>query len=125
VLIYAVAADDVRSEKAEALLADGGALSVQVLNGFVAVGRRKLDMPWADLIEALAAIRVLCPSPLPLTLETHASAIRIAQRYGYRIYDALVATSAIEANCDTLYSEDLQDGQVIEDRLTIRNPFKR
>ena len=62
---------------------------------------------------------------MPLTLDTHDSAVHIAQRYGYRIYDALVAASAIEANCDTLYSENLQDGQVIEDRLTIRNPFKQ
>src|SRR5262249_44460429 len=123
-LLYSVVANDARSEKAEALLAAGGTISVQVLNEFVAVGRRKLDMSWEDLTEALAAIRVLCPPPLPISVDTHDSAIRIAQRYGYRIYDALVAASALEANCDTLYSEDLQDGQVIDDRLTIRNPFK-
>jgi predicted nucleic acid-binding protein len=40
------------------------------------------------------------------------------------MYDALLVASAIAADCETLYTKDLQDGQVIEARLTIRNPFK-
>jgi predicted nucleic acid-binding protein len=123
VLIYSVAENDARSETAEALLASGGVVSVQVLNEFVAVARRKLEMPWSEVTEALAAIRILCPSPVGMTIDTHDAALRIAQRYGYHIYDALVAAAALAANCDTLYSEDLQDGQVIDDQLTIRNPF--
>jgi predicted nucleic acid-binding protein len=123
VLIYALASEDARSETAENLLAAGGVISVQVLNEFVAVARRKLQMSWPDISEALAAIRILCPSPIALTIETHEAALRIAQKYGYRIYDALVAAAALQANCDTLYSEDLQDGQVVDDQLTIRNPF--
>ncbi len=71
------------------------------------------------------AIRVLCPAPVPITIETHEAALRVAQKYGYQIYDALVIAAALEAGCDTLYSEDLQDGQVVLDgQLTIRNPFK-
>jgi predicted nucleic acid-binding protein len=123
VLIYALASEDARSETAENLLAAGGVISVQVLNEFVAVARRKLQMSWPDISEALAAIRILCPSPIALTIETHEAALRIAQKYGYRIYDALVAAAALQANCDTLDSEDLQDGQVVDDQLTIRNPF--
>jgi predicted nucleic acid-binding protein len=41
----------------------------------------------------------------------------------FHIYDALIVASALEAECTTLYSEDLQDGQVIDGPLTIRNPF--
>jgi predicted nucleic acid-binding protein len=123
VLIYSVAENDPRSDAAEALLAGGGVISAHVLNEFVAVARRKLGMSWADVTEALDAIRILCPSPVPITIETHGAALRIAQQYGYRIYDALVAAAALEAKCDTLYTEDMQDGQVIDDRLTIKNPF--
>ncbi len=47
-----------------------------------------------------------------------------AEKYGYSIYDALVASAALEAGCKTLYSEDLQDGQIINRQLTIRNPFR-
>lgn len=124
VLIYAIAQDDPRSEPAEQLLANGGVVSLQVLNEFVSVTRRKLRMPWGDIAAALDAIRVLCPSPVPTTLELHEAALKIAQRHGYDIYDALVAAAALAANCTTLYSEDLHDGQVIAKRLTIRNPFK-
>ena len=122
ILVYVVGQKDKRTDKAEALLAGGGIISVQVLNELANVSRKKLRMSWEDIEEALSAIRVLC-SPLPLTIDTHDAGRRIAARYGYSMFDGLIAASALEAECDTLYSEDLQDGQVIEGRLTVRNPF--
>jgi predicted nucleic acid-binding protein len=123
VLVYAVAENDPRSAQAENLLASGGVLSVQVLNEFVSVARRKILMSWKDVTEALSAFRILCPSPLPITIEMHEAALRIAEQHGYNIYDALVVAAALEAGCATLYSEDLHDGQTIDGQLTIRNPF--
>ena len=125
VLVYIVGQMDERTAVAEALVAGGGVVSVQVLNELASVSRRKLGMTWNDVREALAAIRDLCPSPVPLAIETHDAALRIATQYGYHIYDALVAAAALEAGCTTLYSEDLQDGQVIDGRLTIRDPFAK
>lgn len=125
VLVYVIGQTDERTSLSEALIAGGGVVSVQVLNELVAVARRKLGMTWEDIGEAVAAIRTLCPSPVSLTIETHEAALRIAEQYGYHIYDALVVASALEAGCATLYSEDLQDGQVIDGRLTIRNPYSR
>jgi predicted nucleic acid-binding protein len=58
---------------------------------------RKLAMPWEEILEALSALRELCPSPIPLTVKTHDAALRIAERYGYRIYDSLVIAAALEA----------------------------
>jgi predicted nucleic acid-binding protein len=124
ILVYVVGQKDKRTDTAEALLAAGGTISVQVLNELANVSRKKLRMSWEDIDEALAAIRVLCPSPLPLTVDTHDAGRRIATKYGYSMFDGLIAASALEAECDTLYSEDLQDGQVIEGRITIRNPFQ-
>ena len=123
VLVYVVGRHDERTARAEAIVAGGGVVSVQVLNELVSVARRKLGMTWEEISEALAAIRTLCPSPVPLTIEIHEAALRIAAQYGYHIYDALIAAAALEGDCATLYSEDLQDGQVMDDRLTIRNPF--
>jgi predicted nucleic acid-binding protein len=123
ILVYVVGQRDKRTDKAEALLAGGGIISVQVLNELANVSRKKLRMPWEEIDEALAAIRVLCPSPLPVTTDMHDAGRRIAAKYGYSMFDGLIAASALEAECDTLYSEDLQDGQVIEGRLTVRNPF--
>ena len=124
VLIYIVGQTDERTAAAEAVVAGGGIVSVQVLNELASVARRKLEMTWDEIGEALAAIRVFCPSPVPLTIDTHETGLRIAAKYRFHIYDALVAAAALEAECTILYSEDLQDGQIIDGRLTIRNPFR-
>jgi predicted nucleic acid-binding protein len=124
VLIYAFREDDRRGEVARNLLARGGVVGVEVLNEFVAVMRRRLSMSWKDIHDALAAIRILCPSPIALNVETHETALRIAERYRYHIFDALIVASGLEASCSVLYSEDMQDGQAIEG-ITIRNPFVR
>jgi predicted nucleic acid-binding protein len=123
VFVYAVVQDDPRSQQAEDLIAGGGTVSVQVLNEFVDVARRKAKMPWDEVRFAIENIKALCPDPLPITLNTQGEALAIAERYGYRIYDALIVASALEARCTVLYSEDMQDGQVIDGGLTIRNPF--
>jgi len=124
VFVYALVQDDPRSDEAEKLIAEGGTVSVQVLNEFAAVVRRKTKMPWDEVRFAIESIKALCPDPLPVTIDTHGEALAIAEGYGYKIYDALIVASALEARCTILYSEDMQDGQVIDETLTIRNPFR-
>jgi predicted nucleic acid-binding protein len=124
VLIYAMALGDPRRDRAQQLLAQGGTVSVQVLNEFAAVARKKTNMPWSEVQLALESVKVLCPNPLPITIDTHKEALAIAEKYGYRIYDALIVASALEARCTILYSEDMQHGQIINGKLTIRNPFR-
>ncbi len=124
IFVYAIVQDDPRSSRAEELLPEGGTVSVQVLNEFAAVVRRKTGMPWYEVQFGLDNIQRICPNPLPLTVQTHQKALSIAEKYGFQIYDALVVASALEGKCTILYSEDMQDGQVIDKRLTIRNPFR-
>ncbi len=124
VLIYAIGKNDPRASKAEALLASGGRISVQSLNEFASVARRKLAMSWKEVRETLDLICILCPDPVPISLDTHKGALAIAEKYGYNVYDALIAAAALESGCKTLYSEDLQDGQIINRQLTVRNPFQ-
>jgi predicted nucleic acid-binding protein len=124
VILYAFRQHDTRGQAAEALLAAGGALSVQVLNEFVAVARRKFDKSWEEVRRALDILRVFCPEPVPLMIETHERAVQIAERYGYSIFDSLIIAAALHVGATTLYSEDMRDGQAI-DGLTIRNPFSR
>jgi predicted nucleic acid-binding protein len=119
-----VAKNDPKALKAEALLERGGIVSIQSLNEFVSVARRKLRMSWKEVKELLDVICVLCPKPVSISFDTHKAAVAIAEKYGYGIYDALVVSTALEAGCKTLYSEDLQDGQIINRQLTIRNPFR-
>ena len=83
VILYAFRQDDTRGPVAETLLAAGGALSVQVLNEFVAVARRKLDKSWEEVRRALDILRIFCPEPVPLNGRdprasgTHCRAIRV------------------------------------------------
>ena len=125
ILVYAFGENDPRCEVARILLTTGGVISVQVLNELTAVLRRKLKMNWKDVSEALGAVRTLCPTVTPLTVDTHETALKIAEQQGYAIYDSLIIAAALMAKTTTLYSEDMNDGQVIEDKLTIRNPFQK
>ncbi len=51
-----------------------------------------------------------------------ASALR--ERYNFSYWDSFIVLAALESNCSILYSEDMQDGLVVDGTLTIRNPFK-
>ena len=123
VALYLLSADAAKADRAEELLAAGGTISVQVLNEFSAVALRKLGMTWPEIREVLAQIRAVC-SVEPLTVETHDRATVLAERHGLSVYDSLIVAAALLAGCRTLYSEDMQHGQVFEGRLTIQNPFK-
>jgi predicted nucleic acid-binding protein len=122
VLLYALASNDWREARAYKLLAQGGLVSVQVLNEFVNVTRRKLKLGWGEVQRLLEAVHFLCGPIQPLAAEAHNEALAIAIQYGFSIYDSSIIASALLAGCETLYSEDMQDGQRIE-YLTIRNPF--
>jgi predicted nucleic acid-binding protein len=122
ILLYLLSADASKAGRAEALLAQGGTISVQVLNEFVAVATRKLRLSWPEIREVLGPIRAVC-SVNPVTTEVHERALQVAERYGFSIYDALIVAAALLAGCKTLYSEDMQHGQVIERRLRVCNPF--
>jgi predicted nucleic acid-binding protein len=121
VLVYTVTSDP-RKMQADRVLRGGGVVSVQVLNEFVSVARRKLKHDWPDIELALSQFRLSFDAVRPLTLDTHTSAVALARSHGLAFYDALVVAAAVEAGCDILYSEDMQHGRIIGG-LTIRNPF--
>ena len=111
-----------RGNVARRRLGDGGVVSAQVLNEFVRVARKKLRLEWAIVEAALVELRALFDDVRPVALSTHEFAVSLARRDGFDIYDALILAAAIEAGCETLYSEDFQHGRRFGD-LTIVNPF--
>jgi predicted nucleic acid-binding protein len=128
ILIYALAVRasalrDPRTETAEEILSLGGVVSVQVLSEFADVASRKFKLDWGRVGQCLEVIDALCGPTIPLTSETHAAAIDISKRYGFRIYESLILAAAVQAECTTVYTEDLQHGQVLEG-LRIENPFR-
>jgi predicted nucleic acid-binding protein len=122
ILVYAALSDDPRRPTAERLLAAGGAISVQVLNEFANVARGKLKWPWPDIEAMLALVRGRSAQVRDISVSTHEGALALARDHGLSIYDALIVVSAIEAGCDTLYTEDMQHGRTIGE-LAIVNPF--
>jgi predicted nucleic acid-binding protein len=124
VLLYMASGDPVKADRAERLVADGGTISVQVLNEIANVARRKMRMSWKETNSFLAVVRGLLPV-VPVTIETHETGIVLAERYGFSIYDAMIAASAMLSGCDVLWSEDLQHDMAVHERLRIVNPFHR
>lgn len=123
ILLYLLSGDDAKADAAEALIGEGGHLSVQVLNEFASVATRKLDMTHAEVRDVLAPIRAMCQVHA-LTEITHEVGVHLAERYRLSIYDGMIAAAALDAGCTTLFSEDMQDGLLIERSLRIRNPFR-
>jgi len=123
ILIYAYVNDPHRTPPAEQLLRSGGQISVQVLNEFTNVLRRKTRTEWGKIAGWINDILVLCGPPSPVTLAVHEHGFAIARSRQLRIYDGLIVAAALQAGCNVLYSEDLQDGQEFERQLTVRNPF--
>ena len=124
ILIYAFAAGDPRSARAEALLADGGVIGVQVLNEFTSVTRRKLGWHWGQIEAAFSVIEELLGPPRPLTATIHAQAVVLARDHELSFYGALIVAAAVDAGCQVLCSEDLQHRRKFG-TLTIENPFRR
>jgi predicted nucleic acid-binding protein len=115
-----------RGEKgniARALLAEGGYLSVQVLNEFASVSSRKQGRTWPEIEDAVSDILALVKPPLSITIDLNRQARRLASEIGFSFYDALIVAAAIKAGCQTLYSEDMQHGRTVGS-VTITNPFR-
>lgn len=123
VLVYLASGDASKADRAEATLAGGGSISVQVLNELANVARRKMQMSWGETHAFLDMVRGLL-TVHPVIVETHEEGLRIAERYGLSIYDFIIAASALDAGCDTLWSEDMQHGMKLDGRLRIANPFR-
>ncbi len=119
--MYLLSSDARKAAIAEDLLAGGGTLSVQVLNEFVAVARRKYAVPWDTVQRVLETMCQVC-TVVPLTLQTHRQAVQWPRKLGFSIYDATILASAAEAGCDRVLTEDLRHGQAIE-TMRIHNPF--
>ena len=129
VLIYWVD-DSARADTVEQLLAGESVISVQVLNEFANVLRKKRAMALAD-IQLLANTLINSCEVYDLSVRTHQSALALMGRYKLSLYDANIVAAAGLSNCAVLYSEDMQDGLNIQlpepdgrSTLSIRNPFR-
>jgi predicted nucleic acid-binding protein len=122
IVLYLASEDLAKADRAQELVAEGGTISVQVLNEIANVSRRKMGLSWAETRNLLATIRGLLKVE-PITIEVHEIGISLAERYQLSVYDSMIISAALSAECDTLLSEDLQDGLLISGKLRVHNPF--
>jgi predicted nucleic acid-binding protein len=122
IAVYALDADPARRAKAFALMRRRPVISTQVVNEFLNVLTGKQRIP-RDVANRYARILLRRCEVVAVTAQVVETAIQIGERYQCSHWDALVIAAALLTGCDTLYSEDLQDGQVFEGRLTVKNPF--
>jgi predicted nucleic acid-binding protein len=122
VLLYLLSDEPGKADRVEELLQQSGTISVQILNEFTSVATRKLGLSLPEVSEVLESVRTICNTQ-PLTVDTYDRGIEVAERYKFSLYDSMVVASALLAGCNVLYCEDLQHGQVIDEQLTVVNPF--
>jgi predicted nucleic acid-binding protein len=122
VLLYLLSPDPRKADIAEHLVSLGGTISVQVLNEFTQVARRKLKMSASDVVTILSTLRRTLKVE-PLTEETHDLGVEFSVKYSLSVYDAMIVASGLSCGVTTLYSEDMQSGLLVEQQLRIENPF--
>jgi predicted nucleic acid-binding protein len=122
VLIYLEGDDASKRKIAEVLLSFDPVIPSQVITEFINVIRRLRKIPKSQLIAEAAQLFRHCPIT-PLRLSTLDLAKVLIDKYDFQLFDGIVIASALEANCEIIYSEDMQHNQVIENKLKIINPF--
>ncbi|MDR1405856.1 MAG: PIN domain-containing protein [Prevotellaceae bacterium] len=114
----------VKQQKARQLIAESyTVVSTQVLQETTNTLFRKFEMDYAAI--KILLTEFICNNDEVYVNGQHTifKACDIAKRYRYSFYDSLIIAAALESGCRMLYSEDLQHGQMIENALTIVNPF--
>lgn len=121
-LLYLISEDTEKARRVEHHLYDRGCISVQVLNEFTNVARRKHRLTIAQIRPLLHAFRRAI-DVVPVTIAIHEAGLTLAERYRFSTYDAMIAAAALDSGCSVLLSEDMQHGLKIEGGLQIQNPF--
>jgi len=100
-------------------------ISTQVVNEFIVIATKKIKNPISfDKMKRYIEFFSRTMSVFNLELATSFKAVALKSEYHFSYWDSLIIASALENDCTILYSEDMQHGQLIENRLKIINPFE-
>ena len=122
VAIYAEGSDTQKAQRATAILESTPVISTQVVNETISALTRKYGFTLAEAHEVATSLLDLC-EVVPVTADTIREAMRLAARFQLSHWDSLILAAALLADCEILYSEDLQHEQLFEQRLRVVNPF--
>jgi len=122
IVIYSLGKESTKAHLAAPLFVGSPSISTQVLSETANVASKRLSLSMPEIRKLIISLESMCRVEIISLLTIHV-ALDICERYSFSWYDSLIVAAALEAGCDTLYTEDLQHGQVIEARLRIVNPF--
>ena len=122
IVLYLLSPEAAKLSIAQDLMRAKGTISVQVVNEVTQVTQRKLRYTWAQTHAVISVLQNIC-EVVPLTVATHDRGRKLAERYGFSVYDAMIVAAALLSGARILYSEDIQHGLIVDKQLTIINPF--
>ena len=124
ILVYTYSNDEPSKKEiaCNLILSNNTFISTQVIQELINTITRKFKYQYSDALNAITE----CCNNSNLFTNNHSTIIQacnIAERYKFSFYDSLILSAALDSNCSIIYTEDMNDGQVINDKLTIKNPF--
>jgi predicted nucleic acid-binding protein len=124
ILIYAYSNSELtKADRANGLIFEESSLiSIQVINEFANICLKKLRLDGEAVISAVKEI-TRATNVVSFSISTQLQALQLCHQHSFSYYDALIVATALENGCTTLYSEDMQNNQLIENQLRIVNPF--
>ncbi|MBV6340796.1 PIN domain-containing protein [Candidatus Magnetobacterium casense] len=125
ILVYAYSpSDKIKQDIALTILSCTNiSISTQVINEFMGVMSRKFRVDWDELRRVLGDVQELCKVET-VDMKTIIDATSISERFKFSYWDSLILSSALRLNCQFLYTENLSHGMLINNQLTIVNPFR-
>ncbi|MGH8453284.1 MAG: PIN domain-containing protein [Nevskiales bacterium] len=127
ILLYAastVGREADKSRAARQILAAGNwRLSAQVLQEFYVNAIRKLAQPLSEKAALAFIERLVKVEPVAIDLGMVLRGIHLSKRYQLSYWDGAIVAAAQISGCETLYSEDLNHGQLY-DEVRVVNPFQ-
>ncbi len=100
-------------------------ISIQVVNECHWNLVKKFELPDEKVMRLIQENVIEITNVVSVDLITYMKANILRTQYNLSFWDSLIVASALENNCSILYTEDMQNGQVIEGKLKIVNPFNR
>ncbi|HNM04539.1 MAG TPA: PIN domain-containing protein, partial [Leptospiraceae bacterium] len=97
-------------------------VSAQILNE-IYVNLLKHKVAEKNIISSINSIVDSCNQLVSIDLKLLQVGWELKQTYKLSYWDSLVAAAAFLSDCKILYSEDMQDGLVINKKLKIKNPL--
>lgn len=124
IVVYLYSGDEPEKRAAALALIEQNniVVSTQVLSELANTLSRKFGLSFDVVGQAVTEVRDAC-TVVPVMPDTITQALTLAQKYKYSYYDSLILAAALSAGCETVVTEDMQHAQLIENVLTIRNPF--